>query len=133
MRSVLTLGAMVLAVLSLAAAPPDPEPFALAFRGQTFPFRDVSTFVMPDATLVFEAVGGPAGTYGFSARDGTLVQTTARTWRWTAPSTSGLYTLKIDDPKKKDTITLRKFVSERGKLRARRVTGNCVQQQRDVA
>ena len=33
----------------------------------------------------------------------------------------------------KDTVTLRKFVSERGKIRARRVTGNCVQHQRDVA
>jgi ribosomal protein S18 len=33
----------------------------------------------------------------------------------------------------KDVITLRKFTSERGKLRARRVTGNCVQHQRDVA
>jgi small subunit ribosomal protein S18 len=33
----------------------------------------------------------------------------------------------------KDVITLRKFVSERGKIRARRVTGNCVQHQRDVA
>jgi len=33
----------------------------------------------------------------------------------------------------KDVIMLRKFVSERGKIRARRVTGNCVQHQRDVA
>jgi small subunit ribosomal protein S18 len=33
----------------------------------------------------------------------------------------------------KDAVTLRKFVSERGKIRARRVTGNCVQHQRDVA
>jgi ribosomal protein S18 len=33
----------------------------------------------------------------------------------------------------KDTTLLRKFVSERGKIRARRVTGNCVQHQRDVA
>ena len=32
-----------------------------------------------------------------------------------------------------DVMTLRKFVSERGKIRARRVTGNCVQHQRDVA
>jgi len=30
-------------------------------------------------------------------------------------------------------MTLRKFVSERGKIRARRVTGNCAQHQRDVA
>jgi len=33
----------------------------------------------------------------------------------------------------KDVGVLRKFVSERGKIRARRVTGNCSQHQRDVA
>ncbi|WP_040839200.1 30S ribosomal protein S18 [Nocardia brevicatena] len=43
-------------------------------------------------------------------------------------SKSGL--VKIDY---KDTPLLRKYVSERGKIRARRVTGNCVQHQRDIA
>ncbi|WP_280400826.1 30S ribosomal protein S18 [Nocardia carnea] len=33
----------------------------------------------------------------------------------------------------KDAPLLRKYVSERGKIRARRVTGNCVQHQRDIA
>jgi small subunit ribosomal protein S18 len=33
----------------------------------------------------------------------------------------------------KDVSLLRKFISDRGKIRARRVTGNCVQHQRDVA
>jgi small subunit ribosomal protein S18 len=33
----------------------------------------------------------------------------------------------------KDTGLLRKFISDRGKIRARRVTGNCSQHQRDVA
>jgi small subunit ribosomal protein S18 len=33
----------------------------------------------------------------------------------------------------KDTNLLRKFISDRGKIRARRVTGNCSQHQRDVA
>lgn len=33
----------------------------------------------------------------------------------------------------KDTTLLRKFVSDRGKIRARRVTGNCTRHQRDVA
>jgi small subunit ribosomal protein S18 len=33
----------------------------------------------------------------------------------------------------KDVNLLRKFVSDRGKIRARRVTGNCVQHQRDIA
>jgi small subunit ribosomal protein S18 len=40
---------------------------------------------------------------------------------------------KVDRVDYKDVITLRKFVSDRGKIRARRVTGNCVQHQRDVA
>ena len=33
----------------------------------------------------------------------------------------------------KDTSTLRRFVSDRGKIRARRVTGTCTRHQRDVA
>ena len=33
----------------------------------------------------------------------------------------------------KDTALLRTYVSDRGKIRARRVTGNCVQHQRDIA
>ncbi|MCI0687174.1 MAG: 30S ribosomal protein S18 [Sporichthyaceae bacterium] len=33
----------------------------------------------------------------------------------------------------KDTGLLRKFISDRGKIRARRVTGNCTQHQRDIA
>ncbi|MGH2677387.1 MAG: 30S ribosomal protein S18 [Actinomycetota bacterium] len=33
----------------------------------------------------------------------------------------------------KDTSLLRRFVSDRGKIRARRVTGTCTQHQRDVA
>jgi small subunit ribosomal protein S18 len=40
---------------------------------------------------------------------------------------------KIDYVDYKDLMTLRKFTSDRGKIRARRVTGNCVQHQRDVA
>jgi small subunit ribosomal protein S18 len=32
-----------------------------------------------------------------------------------------------------DTGLLRKFISDRGKIRARRVSGNCTQHQRDVA
>ncbi len=33
----------------------------------------------------------------------------------------------------KDVPLLRKFVSDRGKIRACRVTGNCMQHQRDIA
>ena len=40
---------------------------------------------------------------------------------------------KIDDINYKDVRLLAAFISERGKIRARRVTGNCVQHQRDIA
>ena len=40
---------------------------------------------------------------------------------------------KVDYIDYKDAEPLRKFVSERGKIRARRVTGNCDQHQRAVA
>lgn len=40
---------------------------------------------------------------------------------------------RIDYVDYKDVAMLRKFISERGKIRARRVTGNCAQHQRDVA
>ncbi|MGO1971361.1 MAG: 30S ribosomal protein S18 [Propionibacteriaceae bacterium] len=40
---------------------------------------------------------------------------------------------KVESIDYKDTATLRKFISERGKIRARRVTGLSVQEQRKVA
>ena len=40
---------------------------------------------------------------------------------------------KVDYVDYKDTALLRKFVSDRGKIRARRVTGVSVQQQRQLA
>ena len=40
---------------------------------------------------------------------------------------------KIEYVDYKDTALLRKFISDRGKIRARRVTGNCTRHQRDVA
>ena len=40
---------------------------------------------------------------------------------------------KVEFVDYKDINLLRKFISDRGKIRARRVTGNCTQHQRDVA
>ena len=44
-----------------------------------------------------------------------------------------LKTAGVEHGDYKDVNVLRKFISDRGKIRARRVTGNCVQHQRDVA
>ena len=40
---------------------------------------------------------------------------------------------KISSVDYKDTSLLRKYISDRGKIRARRVSGNCTRHQRDVA
>ncbi|WP_128773473.1 30S ribosomal protein S18 [Actinomyces oricola] len=42
-------------------------------------------------------------------------------------------TIKVGAIDYKDTATLRKFISDRGKIRARRVTGVSVQEQRKIA
>ncbi len=44
-----------------------------------------------------------------------------------------LKTVKVENIDYKDTATLRKFISDRGKIRARRVTGVSVQDQRLIA
>ena len=44
-----------------------------------------------------------------------------------------LKTEKIEVVDYKDTALLRKFISDRGKIRARRVTGVSVQEQRQIA
>jgi small subunit ribosomal protein S18 len=47
--------------------------------------------------------------------------------------TNPLKAAKITYIDYKDTALLRKFISDRGKIRARRVTGVSVQQQRQIA
>ena len=44
-----------------------------------------------------------------------------------------LKTAKVTYIDYKDTTLLRKFISDRGKIRARRVTGVSVQEQREIA
>ena len=46
---------------------------------------------------------------------------------------SPLKSTKVDNIDYKDTATLRKFISDRGKIRARRVTGVSTQEQRKIA
>lgn len=47
--------------------------------------------------------------------------------------TGPVRTVKVGEIDYKDTALLRKFISDRGKIRARRVTGVSVQEQRKLA
>jgi len=72
--------------------------FSLSFHGRTWPYDTAFVSVMPGASVVFDAVDGPAGKYTFETKDGTAVQTAARRWKWTAPDRPGTYELKVDGP-----------------------------------
>jgi hypothetical protein len=84
--------------------------FAVSFNGEASAYRDTSAFVLPRATLVIQAIGGPPGDYVLTARDGTAIQQGARKWRYTAPARPGVYEVSLNGPAKKDTITLHVFV-----------------------
>src|SRR4029077_20727918 len=78
-------------------------------------YRDMATFVMPNARLTVEAVGDPAAqTYTLKTEEGASVAQGGRAWRWTAPAVPGQYELKIspseDTDRDKDHITLHGFV-----------------------
>lgn len=85
-------------------------PFALAFHGHLSAYTDTAAFVMPETSIAFEVVGGPAGTYELTTRDGVAVPTSPRKWRWTAPATAGRSTLRFSHPGIEDDITVHAFV-----------------------
>ena len=49
------------------------------------------------------------------------------------PFKKKLKTAKVTEIDYKDTALLRKFISDRGKIRSRRITGVTVQEQREIA
>ncbi len=74
--------------------------FAITYHDETSAYRDSSVVLMPGATVVFNAIGGPPGDYAASTKDGTLVQRAARRWVWTAPQRPGTYLIAIEGPGK---------------------------------
>jgi len=90
-------------------------PFSISFNGETSAYRDMATFVMPNARMTVEVVGGPAAdAFTLKTEEGASVTQGGRAWRWTAPAAPGKYDLKIspsdgNDDHKAD-ITLHVFV-----------------------
>jgi hypothetical protein len=87
------------------------ENFWISFHGHTSAYHDISTVVMPDATVTFEITGGRADdVYELGIRDGVGVPSSARKWRWTAPSSPGVYTLRFSDRSRGGSITVHALV-----------------------
>jgi hypothetical protein len=89
-------------------------PFSIAFNGETSAYRDMSTFVLPNARMTVEVVGAPAGrAYTLETDQGALIAQGGRAWRWTAPAVPGQYDLTISpsaDADADNDITLHVFV-----------------------
>lgn len=60
-------------------------------------------------------------------------RTDKKAWARKPPKVCPFCKDKVEYVDYKDTQVLRKYISDRGKIRARRVAGTCVQHQRDVA
>ena len=87
--------------------------YALAYQNVVSAYRDLPMFVLPDARVTIDAVGGPAGDYGMTTGEGISEQVGERRWRWTAPSRPGAATLRFHGPATagdKDEIVVHVFV-----------------------
>ncbi|PYR56843.1 MAG: hypothetical protein DMF91_20870 [Acidobacteria bacterium] len=87
--------------------------FALRFNGEIAGYRDLSSFVLPNATIALDAVG-PPGDYTLQTAAGVVTPRGPHQWQWRAPREPGLYDLRFDGPaakdREKDAITLHVFV-----------------------
>ena len=102
-----------------APLPPPAEPappgfldggagWALQVGDVVTPYTPFSAFVLPGDSLELDALFA-SGTVEASADGGTLARTSARTWRWTAPSEpGGLSRIHLTDARG-ETLTLHAF------------------------
>ena len=82
--------------------------FSLTFNGNSWPHDTAFVSLLPGATMVFRATGGPAGKYAMKADRGSVVQTSPTRWNWTAPATPGTYALRFTGPER--SIDVHAFV-----------------------
>jgi hypothetical protein len=113
-RVVLTIAAIAsLGEVAPAAAKPFDAvtaSFAVSFHGETSAYRDTTLAVLPGASVVLDAVGGPPGDYAAKTDDGVLVQQGVKQWKWTAPTRPGTCLVSVTGPAKDDVIHVHALV-----------------------
>jgi peptidase M15-like protein len=109
----------LLAIAAIAAltAPAGAKPFdavtasfAVSFHGERSAYRDVALSVLPGASVVLDAGGGPPGDYAAATSAGVLVQQGVKQWKWTAPARPGAHLISIAGPAKREVIDVHAFV-----------------------
>jgi hypothetical protein len=112
------VGFLVLALAAPAtAAPPDSASFtegeaafSVQFGDDTIRHRVMAVVAGPDTTLRLAAADDPAAGYRVDAPEGTIRARSGHRWRFSAPSSPGLYPLTVTDTTSGASVRLQVFV-----------------------
>ena len=102
-RAALSLGALTVVAAARPAVPPPAGGVAVRYRDVVAPDRVRALTALPGETVTIE---------GYAARPtaGRIAPVSAGRWIWTAPSTPGLYPIKMVTSEGGDAVTLQAFV-----------------------
>lgn len=90
---------------------PERADFSVRFKDELSPYRVLAAFVLPGETLNLEVVAEQRDRrFVVAAAAGQIAAARDRRWRWTAPTTTGLYPLTLAQVEPPDSITLNVFV-----------------------
>jgi hypothetical protein len=85
--------------------------FTAAFGEVINPYRELATFVMPGQTVPIEVAGAPPGTRLAAIAEGGRLNVVQRdSWIWKAPTTPGLYRLRLKGLNTNDQMQFNIFV-----------------------
>lgn len=90
---------------------PEKASFSIECKGDVWPYRVGSLFVLPGERVVFRVVGGRENArFQADARAGEFLERGDRVWAWRAPQKTGLYTLRMSRVWPVDEVLLNVFV-----------------------
>ncbi len=105
---------MVCPMLFALPAPgfsPERTEFSVKVNKEIVSYRLMSVFVLPEETVTIEVMNEkPGRKYRLETSAGRTVQDGSKKWKWQAPSSIGLYPLKIIRDSMDDSMTLNVFV-----------------------
>jgi len=84
--------------------------FSLRVDDDVSALKNRAAFVLPNANVKIEAIGGPPGTYELEGKHGRMARRGPRTWTWIAAVAPGVYELQVDGPEHAGHVDVHVFV-----------------------
>jgi hypothetical protein len=90
---------------------PELAPFAVQYKGEVLPYRINSIFVLPEEMLSVQTVSKHTRAQpALEISAAKVTHTGINKWSWQAPRETGLYPVKVSNPKSLDYMILNVFV-----------------------